>query len=156
MPILYVCRPERSIVVTLWRGAVDVPQWEEHLTRMLNDKDFPQTRSHLVDVRSADITTGIGLPEFQRIIDFLAPHYKAIAGRKAAILAGGELPRVGPYPTRYRLSRSHSPRSFSQTRRAPGSAQARLDISKDLQCLRERAGEEASGSKASPAPDGTP
>src|SRR3990172_6733933 len=127
MPILYVCRPERSIVVTLWRGAVDVPQWEEHLTRMLNDKDFPQTRSHLVDVRSADITTGIGLPEFQRIIDFLAPHYKAIAGRKAAIFwPGGSSRGLGPYPTRYRLSRSHSPRSFSQTRRAAGAGEATL------------------------------
>ena len=93
MPILYVCRPERSIVVTLWWGAVDVPQWEEHLTRMLNDKDFPRTRSHLVDLRSAEIAVGIGPAEFQRIIDFLAPYYKSIAGRRVAILAGRELPR---------------------------------------------------------------
>ena len=156
MPILYVCRPERSIVVTLWRGAVDVPQWEEHLTRMLNDKDFPQTRSHLVDVRSADITTGIGLPEFQRIIDFLAPHYKAIAGRKAAILAGGELPRARTLSNAIQTLEI-TLASFLFTNEACawlGASQA--DISKDLQYLRERAGEEASGSKASPAPDGTP
>jgi len=95
MPIVYVCRPERSIVVTLWRGAVDLPQWEEHLTRMLNDKDFPRTRSHLVDLRSAEIAAGIGPAEFQRIIDLLAPHYKSIAGRRVAILAGRELPRAG-------------------------------------------------------------
>ena len=95
MPIVYVCRPERSIIVTLWRGAVDLPQWEEHLTRMLNDKDFPRTRSHLVDLRSAEIAAGIGPAEFQRIIDLLAPHYKSIAGRRVAILAGRELPRAG-------------------------------------------------------------
>ncbi|HLC21290.1 MAG TPA: hypothetical protein VJM10_04180 [Candidatus Methylomirabilis sp.] len=58
---------------------------------MLNDKDFPRTRSHLVDLRSAEIDAGIGPAEFQRIIDFLAPHYKSIAGRTVAILAN----RVG-------------------------------------------------------------
>ena len=156
MPILYVCRPERTIVVTLWWGAVDVPQWEEHLTRMLNDKDFPQTRSHLVDLRSADIATEIGPAEYQRIIDFLAPHYKAIAGRKAAILAGRELPRAGTLS--YAIQTLEiTVASFLFTNEACawlGASQA--DISKDLQYLRDLAGEETSGSMASPAPDGTP
>ena len=155
MPIVYVCRPERSIVVTLWRGAVDLPQWEEHLTRMLNDKDFPRTRSHLVDLRSAEIAAGIGPAEFQRIIDLLAPHYKSIAGRRVAILAGRELPRAGILS--YAIQTLEiTLASFLFTNEACawlGVSQA--DISKDLHYLRELAGEEASGSKASPAPDRT-
>jgi hypothetical protein len=123
---------------------------------MLNDKDFPRTRSHLVDLRSAEIAVGIGPAEFQRIIDFLAPYYKSIAGRRVAILAGRELPRAGTLS--YAIQTLEiTAASFLFTNEACawlGVSQA--DISTDLQYLRELAGEEASGSKASPAPGGTP
>jgi len=98
---------------------------------------------------------GIGLPEFQHIIDFLAPHYKAIAGRKVAILTGREHPRAGILS--YAIQTLEiTVASFLFTNEACawlGVSQA--DISKDLQYLRERAAEGASGTTGSPAPDET-